>query len=141
MKYNYNVGKNESPRASGISNVELMLLELICEQGETSGYKIDQLVKDRGCRIWAGIGTTSIYMGLEKLRKKHFVEFYIDTEKQGKGPSPKKFRITKEGENILKREVAETLASRLLKNVVASFMRPNKLGDYRYLTQHIAVQT
>jgi len=94
-----------------LSNVEFALLQLISEEGELSGYMISRLVEERGYREWADIGDTSIYTGLEKLNKKGFVEFYVDTDKQGKGPLPKKFNLTDKGKEILKDEVMEGLSA------------------------------
>ena len=111
MEYTNDLSDRRSSSSPQISNVELLVLEIIYERGESSGYEIDRFVRDRGYRSWAGIGTTSIYVGLEKLRNKRLVEFYLYTEKRGRGPSPKKFKLTKEGEIFLKREVAETIAS------------------------------
>lgn len=94
-----------------LTNVEFALLQIIHEMQEVSGYEIDQLVKERGYREWAGIGTTSIYTGLEKLRKRRLVSSYIDVKKEGRGPLPKKFKITKKGKNALKKEVSAALSS------------------------------
>ncbi len=93
-----------------ISNVELMLLQIIYQQEEICGYEIDKLVKERDYREWADIGTTSIYTGLEKLRKKGFVRLRIDEEKRGKGPLPKKSRLTKKGKDVLKDELLKALS-------------------------------
>ena len=93
-----------------ISNVELMLLQIIYQQEEICGYEIDKLVKERDYREWADIGTTSIYTGLEKLRKKRFVRLRIDKEKRGKGPLPKKFRLKKKGKDVLKDELLKALS-------------------------------
>ncbi|MEI7850022.1 MAG: PadR family transcriptional regulator, partial [Chloroflexota bacterium] len=90
-----------------LSNVEFALLQLISEQAELSGYMISRLIEERGFREWADIGETSIYIGLEKLNKKEFVEFYIDIDKQGKGPLPKKFTLTDKGKEILKEEILD----------------------------------
>jgi DNA-binding PadR family transcriptional regulator len=98
-------------RTKPLSNVEFALLQLISEEGELSGYMISRLVEERGYREWADIGDTSIYTGLEKLNKKGFVEFYVDTDKQGKGPLPKKFNLTDKGKEILKEEVMEALSA------------------------------
>lgn len=48
-----------------ITNVEFMLLQIICERKEASGYEINQLIKERGYREWVDMGTTSIYVGLK----------------------------------------------------------------------------
>ena len=93
-----------------ISNVELMLLQIIYQQEEICGYEIDRLVKEREYREWADIGTTSIYTGLERLRKRRFVQFRIDEAKRGKGPLPKKFRLTQKGRGALKNELLKALS-------------------------------
>jgi DNA-binding PadR family transcriptional regulator len=94
-----------------LTNVEFALLQIIHEMQEVCGYEIDQLIKERGYREWAGIGTTSIYTGLERLRKKQIVNSYIDVKKEGKGPLPKKFKITRKGEDILREEVFAAISS------------------------------
>lgn len=94
-----------------LSNVEFILLQIICDKPMISGYEINQLVNERGYREWADIGTTSIYVGLNKLNKKQLVYSYIDTEKQGRGPVPRKFEITPAGGSVLRQEILESLAS------------------------------
>ncbi len=94
-----------------ISNVEFMLLQIIRQKGEVCGYEIDKIVKIREYREWANIGRTSIYIGLEKLAKKHLVETFIDTDKKGKGPLPKKYKLTKKGKKTLRSEIFNTLSS------------------------------
>ena len=69
-----------------LSNAELMLLEIISQAKEISGYAIGKLVEERQYRVWADIGTTSIYTGLEKLKRKGLVTSRLDTAKRGKGP-------------------------------------------------------
>jgi DNA-binding PadR family transcriptional regulator len=105
----YIMGKTSKTKP--LSNVEFALLQLISEDGELSGYMISRLVEERGYREWADIGDTSIYTGLEKLNKKGLVRFYVDTDKQGKGPLPKKFNLTDKGREIFKGEVLEALSA------------------------------
>ncbi|MDP2895154.1 MAG: helix-turn-helix transcriptional regulator [bacterium] len=88
-----------------------MLLQIICQAGQISGYKINKVVEERQYRIWAGIGTTSIYTGLEKLRKKRLVTSCLDVAKRGKGPLPTKFWLTKRGQAALKKEIEHALSS------------------------------
>ncbi|MHC4460907.1 MAG: helix-turn-helix transcriptional regulator [Planctomycetota bacterium] len=88
-----------------------MLLQIIRQKGEICGYEIDKIVKIREYREWANIGRTSIYKGLEKLAKKHLVTTFIDTDKQGKGPLPKKFKLTETGQITLKNEIFNALSS------------------------------
>ena len=94
-----------------LSNVEFALLQLITENGELSGYEINKLIDQRGYREWADIGETSIYSGLDKLNKKELVEFYIYADKQGRGPLPKKFKLTDKGKETLKDEVLGALST------------------------------
>lgn len=94
-----------------LSNSEFILLQIIYDREITSGYEINQLIKARGYREWADIGTTSIYVGLNKLHKRKLVNSYIDVEKQGRGPVPRKFEITAEGREVLQQETLEALSS------------------------------
>ena len=93
-----------------LSNVELMLLQVICEKGELSGYEINSIIEERGYREWADIGTTSVYISLQKLQKKLFVDSYLDTNKAGKGPLPKKFKLSKEGQECLYEAIVDALS-------------------------------
>ncbi|MFA1819290.1 PadR family transcriptional regulator [Virgibacillus oceani] len=94
-----------------ITNVEFMLLQIISEQKKVSGYEINQLIIERGYREWGDIGSTSIYVGLKKLSKKHLVNSYLDTSKQGRGPTPRKFEVTDTGAKLLKKNTLEFLSS------------------------------
>lgn len=95
-----------------LSTVEQMLLLLIAEVEKSSGYSINQRIKARGYRYWAGVGTTSIYAGLKKLEKEALAHSQEDTEKVGKGPRGRVFLITELGEKTLvhnlRRGLAET---------------------------------
>jgi DNA-binding PadR family transcriptional regulator len=86
-----------------------MLLELVSEKRGISGYELNKLVEARGYRNWADIGTTSIYLGLEKLKKKGLMESRLDTEKTGRGPLPRRFELTRRGKEGLKRSVLDAL--------------------------------
>lgn len=92
------------------SNVELIVLHLISEREALSGYEINRLVEERGYRNWAEVGTSSIYIGLEKLENKGLVVSMLDTSKQGKGPLPKKYRLTSEGKKVLLEEMRKALS-------------------------------
>ncbi|NPV01504.1 MAG: PadR family transcriptional regulator [Brevinematales bacterium] len=94
-----------------VSNVEFMLMEIIAECREISGYEINTFVEGRGYREWADIGTTSIYVGLEKLNKKGLASSRVDLEKTGKGPLPKLYSLTGEGFALLKHSVLDALSS------------------------------
>lgn len=94
-----------------ISNVEFMLLQMIAEGGQTSGYDIKKLVDRRGYREWANIGTTSIYGGLKKLSDKGWIAPEDSDEKSGKGPMPTRFALTEAGRIKLKHEILDSLSS------------------------------
>ena len=74
---------------------------------------------ERGYKEWIDIGTTSIYVGLEKLQKKDLLVFEYASKKQGKGPLPKLFHITPNGTSVLKETTIHFLASTRERN--ASF--------------------
>lgn len=48
-----------------LSNVEMVLLQIIAELNQMSGYEINKRIEQRGYREWAKIGTTSIYVGFQ----------------------------------------------------------------------------
>ncbi|MDR3562759.1 MAG: helix-turn-helix transcriptional regulator [Negativicutes bacterium] len=94
-----------------LSNVEFILLQFICDRPMVSGYEINQMIKARGYKEWADIGTTSIYVGLNKLSGKKLVTSHIDLEKQGRGPVPRKFEITSTGKDVLQQETIAALSA------------------------------
>ncbi|UUZ79330.1 PadR family transcriptional regulator [Paenibacillus sp. P26] len=94
-----------------LSNAEFMLLQLIAECKQASGYEINKLIDRRGYREWANIGTTSIYAGLKKLNDKGMIESEDAGEKSGKGPMPTRYVITEAGMTTLRKEVISDLSS------------------------------
>lgn len=98
MKYKYK-----------LSNSELMLMQIIREKGAVSGYGINKIVLERQYRNWADIGATSIYVGLDRLNRKRFVDSRFMDKKSGRGPVPKLFKLTPTGEKILKEEIIKSL--------------------------------
>jgi len=94
-----------------LSNVEFMLLQLIAECNQASGYDINKLIDQRGYREWANIGTTSVYAGLKKLNHKGLIESEDSGEKSGKGPMPIRFVLTEAGMAMLRNEIISGLSS------------------------------
>lgn len=94
-----------------LSNVEFMLLQMIAECRQASGYDIKKLVDRRGYRDWANIGTTSIYLGLKKLKDKGWVTSEESEGKSGKGPLPHRFSLTEAGMIALRNEILDSLSS------------------------------
>lgn len=93
-----------------ISNVEFMLLALIHEHQKISGYQLNRVVQERGYREWADIGTTSIYLGVKKLKQKGYVASATDRYKRGKGPKGINYALTPDGLSVLTSEVEHGLA-------------------------------
>ncbi|GKS14292.1 hypothetical protein YDYSY3_52920 [Paenibacillus chitinolyticus] len=94
-----------------LSNVEFMLLQIIAECNQASGYEVNKLIDQRGYREWANIGTTSIYAGLKKLNGKGLIEYEKSGEKSGKGPMPVRFAMTEGGMTTLRNEIIASLSS------------------------------
>ena len=91
------------------SNAELMLMQLICESANRTGYEINNWVKELGYNRWAGVGKTSVYNGLNKLISKGFLESHVNSNKIGKGPLPTCYNITDTGKITLKQDMLETI--------------------------------
>ncbi|WP_248925003.1 PadR family transcriptional regulator [Paenibacillus hamazuiensis] len=94
-----------------LSNVEFMLLQIIAERNQASGYDINKVIDQRGYREWANIGTTSIYAGLKKLNDKGLIKSEDSGEKSGKGPMPTRFVMTEAGMTTLRSEIIASLSS------------------------------
>ncbi|MCG7410688.1 PadR family transcriptional regulator [Paenibacillus sp. ACRRX] len=94
-----------------LSNVEFMLLQIIAESKQASGYQINKLIELRGYREWANIGTTSIYVGLQKLKDKGLIQSEDSVHKSGKGPVPSTYVMMEAGIEALRNEIIVSLAS------------------------------
>ena len=92
-----------------LSNAELMLIQLIFESPNKTGYEINNWVKKLGYNKWAGVGKTSVYNGLNKLISKGYLTAHIKTNKTGKGPLPTCYNITEKGSEIMKQDMLETI--------------------------------
>ncbi len=92
-----------------LSNAELMLMQLIFESPNKTGYEINNWVKKLGYNKWAGVGKTSVYNGLNKLISKEYLNSHINTDKTGKGPLPTCYNITERGSEVLKQDMLETI--------------------------------
>ena len=97
--------------SNNLSNVEIILLELIKEKNEISGYEIKKQIEDRGYVSWANIGKTSIYSGIRKLDAKKLITLKTVKKKSGKGPLPQHIKLTKSGEKALSCEIKRALLS------------------------------
>ncbi|MCK5051352.1 MAG: helix-turn-helix transcriptional regulator [Candidatus Cloacimonetes bacterium] len=93
------------------SNAELMLMQLIFEGPNKTGYEINNWVKKLGYNKWAGVGKTSVYNGLNKLIANNYLKAHLNSNKTGKGPLPTCYNITEKGSEAMKQDMLETIGT------------------------------
>ncbi len=91
------------------SNAELMLMQLISQSPNKTGYEINNWVRKLGYNKWAGVGKTSVYNGLNKLIAKKYLNAHLNADKTGKGPLPICYVITEKGSKTMKQDMLETI--------------------------------
>lgn len=87
-----------------LSPAEQLILGILLE-GPQHGYKIEQIIEERGMRNWTDIAFSSIYYLLDKLEKKALAQ-----SSPSKGKEKKSYTITKAGLTILKEETQKTIS-------------------------------
>jgi DNA-binding PadR family transcriptional regulator len=92
-----------------MNNNGFMLLSVIAELEPVSGYKLNQVIEQRGFRQWADIGSTSIYVNLKKLANVGLIEGFVAEEKHTKGPSAVLYRCTNAGKSMLRKLILDSL--------------------------------
>lgn len=85
-----------------LSNTELIVLNLVNEK-PSYAYEIEKQIEARNMRHWVKISIASVYLVLERLYLKGYVEF--DIEREGKAPERKRYYITETGKTELKKSV------------------------------------
>lgn len=85
-----------------INNNEYMLLSLLWQSEQASGYQLNKIIDSRGYRAWADIGMTSIYATLKKLDKKGLIVSHLITDKTTTGPAAKVYALTDDGLHTLR---------------------------------------
>ena len=83
------------------------ILGLVSE-GEIHGYGINEIIEERGMRIWTAIGFSSIYAILQRLEKLGLITSRRDTT--GKLPARKLYRITSKGKTALQKAIRQYLS-------------------------------
>jgi len=78
------------------------ILGLVSE-GEVHGYGINEIIEERGMRIWTAVGFSSIYAILLQLEKSQLITSHRDTS--GKLPTRKLYRITPKGKIELQKAI------------------------------------
>lgn len=94
-----------------MSYVECMVLGLLNE-GYRYGYELDKVLEERHMRYWAKLSRKSIYLALQRMTKKGWVE--ADTRKEGEMPVQTVYSLTSAGKERLEEMVAEGLGSQEL---------------------------
>lgn len=89
-----------------ISNLEYVILHLVAER-PVHGYQIEQLIEERGMRVWTDIGFSSIYHVLRKLESGGFLT--SQSEAVGERPARKYYSITPHGWKLLHDEALDRL--------------------------------
>jgi hypothetical protein len=90
-----------------LANMKFMILQIICERSEVSGYEIKQLVGERNFLIrkqnseeWADDATAFVDVGLKELMRKEFVKSDLLF---------RRFVITEQGKKLLQQEILAAL--------------------------------
>ena len=89
-----------------ISLNEHLILGILTE-GPQHGYRIEQIIAERGMRQWSEVGFSSLYYILDKLEKKG-----LATSKASIGKEKKEYQITTRGKEVLKQATYELICQR-----------------------------
>lgn len=109
-----------------ISPNEHLILGILTE-GPQHGYRIEQIINERGMRKWTDLGFSSIYYILEKLEKKGLV-----ASKPSRGKEKKEYQISQLGLEELRKASLERLSqpkpthSQLMTGLATSFLLDQK---------------
>lgn len=94
-----------------LANPELVLLLLIAERPGINGYAIRRLAEERGLAAWAGVASSSIYIGLKRIESRGLAASAPDHQKRDRGPRGQAFRPTTAGLAALRAAIADGLAT------------------------------
>jgi hypothetical protein len=94
-----------------LTNLEFMLLQIVCEHTEVFNYGINCLLKERGYQEGIDIGTVSVNRALNHLSKQQLINFYTDSTQSGEIHPHRKLAITHEGKKLLWQEIINALSS------------------------------
>jgi DNA-binding PadR family transcriptional regulator len=90
-----------------MTNAELAVLSLVAEQPR-HGYQIEQVIEERGMRMWTEIGFSSIYFLLKKLEHGGLIEGR--SEETERHPARKVYRATPAGQEAFHAAIIEVLS-------------------------------
>lgn len=92
-----------------MNNNLFMLMALINEHNQLSGYGLNKLIETRGYRSWADIGTTSIYVNLKKLSQLGYIVGMRSEVENSNGIASILYQCTETGVTELKRIIIHAL--------------------------------
>jgi DNA-binding PadR family transcriptional regulator len=101
--------KYRSYETKSLSNSELAVLQTVFSGREMSGYQVSSRIGEQTVQQQAIYGTTSVYNAIRKLAAAGLIAGRIDAHKTGKGPLPKKYRITDQGREMLEAQIFDGL--------------------------------
>ena len=91
-----------------MTDAELAVLSIVAE-GPIYGYRVQELVTERGLRTWTNIGTLSIYYILEKLERQGLMTSV--SEPPVPETARREYRITAAGYGVLQTAVMDLLST------------------------------
>jgi DNA-binding PadR family transcriptional regulator len=91
-----------------LSNLEFAILSLVAEK-PMHGYQLEQMIHERGMRLWTDIGFSSIYHVLRKLQGSDVLT--CQNETPGDRPTRKCYSITPAGLALLHDETLLRLSA------------------------------
>lgn len=94
-----------------LSNSDVIVLLVLQKYPLSSGYKIRQVIRKYVSDLVFRPGQTSIYMSLNTLRHFDFVSQALHHLKSGKGPIPYLYKLTSQGERVLKNNLIHRLSN------------------------------
>ncbi len=94
-----------------MTDAELAVLSIVAE-GPIYGYRIQELVSERGLRTWTNIGTLSIYYILEKLERQGLIALTAENPTQhAPDAARREYRLTAAGYGVLQTAVMDLLST------------------------------
>jgi len=94
-----------------VGNALFVLLGVVSTERNITGYSIRKIVEERGMATWAGVGNSSIYVGLKKAEQEGLLASFDDPKRTGRGPKGRAYKLTRRGRSVLKKALEEALAT------------------------------
>lgn len=86
-----------------LSNIDMVLLEILCETDSLSWYKLNKIIQEREYQRQANIGKSSVYSRLSKLVTDWLIIESKDQKTAGQWPKSKSYSVTTNWLKAIKR--------------------------------------